>query len=76
MTLKFSYSTIRSGLDWNYRIQDDQDNRIATCYLEENAKLVVDLMNEAIERRTNDGNGSDTGGVKAITSGAAGAEGE
>jgi len=31
--------------DVHFRVQDVQDNRIATCYLEENARLIVGLMN-------------------------------
>lgn len=31
-----------------FRIADAQDNRIATCFLEENARLVTDLMNRGV----------------------------
>ena len=47
---KYSHSAIQgsSGLsDVSYRVQDAADNRIATCYLEENARLIVDRLNTA-----------------------------
>jgi len=31
----------------NYRIRDSEDNRIATCYSEENATFIVKMLNKA-----------------------------
>src|SRR5258705_8060170 len=47
---KFSYETIadmsvRGG--YHYRVRDAADNRIATCYVEENAQFIVDQLNVA-----------------------------
>ena len=35
--------SVSSGYHW--RVSDPQDNRIATCYQEQNAKLLVDRLN-------------------------------
>lgn len=48
--MKYDYETIqdktvKAGV--HYRVRDiDTDSRIATCYLECNAKLVVEALNE------------------------------
>ena len=35
----------------HFRIQDSNDDRVATCYREDNAKLVVELMNKGYAAR-------------------------
>lgn len=44
----FSYETIedknvRGGYHW--RVRDADDNRIATCFVEDNAKFIVERLN-------------------------------
>ncbi len=44
---EYTYECVsRSGMgDVHYRIRNAADNRVATCYLEADARLVVRLMN-------------------------------
>lgn len=44
---EYSYEIIEPDSEGNrhFRIRDSADNRIATCYLEENAKFIVDRLN-------------------------------
>lgn len=30
---------------FHFRVRDGQDNRVATCYVEENAQLIVNALN-------------------------------
>lgn len=48
--MKYSYTPYverdDKGLTTAYRIADEKLGRVATCYVEENARLVVDRMNK------------------------------
>lgn len=45
----YGYEKINSVKDGvNFRIYDADDNRIATSYIEENAQLIVQLMNKGL----------------------------
>ena len=43
----FSYEVISPDFEGrtHYRIRDERDDRIATSYIEEHAKMIVKLMN-------------------------------
>lgn len=44
--LPFGYEPITPpGEKVHFRIYDSRDNRIATCYLEEHARFIVDRLN-------------------------------
>ena len=44
----YSYEPIAGPIgEINFRVRDSADNRIATCYVEENARHIVDSMNRA-----------------------------
>lgn len=51
MAKKYSFEEIAllAGEDPHYRVSDAGDNRIATCYLRENAEKVVELLNSGDE---------------------------
>lgn len=52
----FGYQKIENDVDGrtHYRVHDSNDDRIATCYVEDNAKLVVRLLNLGAEAAKND----------------------
>lgn len=48
MSRAFSYETITTPAGKHYRVRDAADNRIATCYCEGNAMLIVAALNRPI----------------------------
>lgn len=42
----FKYESIGQGTTPNFRISDADDNRIATCYDENNARFIVSVLNQ------------------------------
>lgn len=43
----FTYQKIEGSAGVSFRVTDGQDNRVATCYLEENAEMVTKALNIA-----------------------------
>lgn len=48
----FSYETLH-GNPTVYRIRDSEDNAVCRTHVEENARIVVDALNGAVDRTTN-----------------------
>ena len=50
----FSYEPIATPMGTHYRVRDSADNRIATCWQEANAMLVVRALNREAELKKED----------------------
>lgn len=45
--MSYSYERVATFGDVHYRVRDAADNRVATCYVEDNAKTIVAALNLA-----------------------------